>query len=102
YLCSEPAQIKQAELGVTMAGIPGISQAFADAFEGMDVSAFDLIEENGTLYARPGTRNSGVWKNPMEQAGGFLDAWQNPEDPEVMSTACDNVAKMIRDAIANE
>jgi multiple sugar transport system substrate-binding protein len=38
----------------------------------------------------------------MKQAGGFLDAWQNPDDPEAMSTACDNVAKMIRDAIAAE
>ncbi|HAJ73676.1 MAG TPA: sugar ABC transporter substrate-binding protein [Lachnospiraceae bacterium] len=102
YLCSEDAQVKQAELGVTMAGIPGISDAFANAFEGMDVSAFTDIETDGTLYPRPSTRNSGVWKNPMEQAGGFLDAWQNPEDPEVMSTACDNVATMIRNAIAAE
>ncbi|MDO4491368.1 MAG: sugar ABC transporter substrate-binding protein [Lachnospiraceae bacterium] len=102
YLCSEPAQIKQAELGVTMAGIPAISEPFAAAFDGMDVSAFDQIEAEGTLYARPGTRNSGVWNNAMKQAGGFLDAWQNPEDPAVMEQACDNVAKMIRDAIAAE
>ena len=102
YLCSEEAQVKQAELGVTMAGIPGISDAFANAFEGMDVSAFTKVEEDGTLYARPGTRNSGVWKNPMEQEQGFLPAWQNPDDAAVMSTACDNVAKLIRDAIANE
>lgn len=102
YLCSEEAQVKQAELGVTMAGIPGISDAFANAFEGMDVSAFTKVEEDGTLYARPGTRNSGVWKNPMEQEQGFLPAWQNPEDADLMSTACDNVAKLIRDAIANE
>jgi len=102
YLCSEEAQVKQAELGVTMAGIPGISDAFADAFEGMDVSAFTKVEEDGTLYARPGTRNSGVWKNPMEQEQGFLPAWQNPSDADLMSTACDNVAKLIRDAIANE
>ena len=102
YLCSEEAQVKQAELGVTMAGIPGISDAFANAFEGMDVSAFTKVEEDGTLYARPGTRNSGVWKNPMEQEQGFLPAWQNPSDADLMSTACDNVAKLIRDAIANE
>ncbi|MDO4617730.1 MAG: sugar ABC transporter substrate-binding protein [Lachnospiraceae bacterium] len=102
YLCSEEAQIKQAELGVTMAGIPGISESFATAFEGMDVSAFDTVETEGTLYARPGTRNSGVWKNPMEQEAGFLPAWQNPEDEELMATCCDNVAKLIRDAIAEE
>ena len=102
YLCSKDAQVKQAELGVTMAGIPGISDAFADAFEGMDVSAFTKVEEDGTLYARPGTRNSGVWQTPMKQAGGFLDAWQDVENPQAMSDACDRVAKMIRDAIAAE
>jgi multiple sugar transport system substrate-binding protein len=85
-----------------MAGIPGISDEFANAFEGMDVSAFTKVEEDGTLYARPGTRNSGVWKNPMEREQGFLPAWQNPEDPALMESACDNVAKLIRDAIANE
>jgi multiple sugar transport system substrate-binding protein len=68
----------------------------------MDVSAFTKVEEDGTLFARPGTRNSGVWKNPMEQEQGFLPAWQNPSDAALMETACDNVAKLIRDAIANE
>lgn len=102
YLCSEEAQTKQAELGVTMAAIPGCSEPFAASFEGMDLSAFTKIEEVGTLYARPGTRNSGKWQGPMKQAGGFLDAWQNPDDPEAMSTACDNAAKMIRDAIAED
>jgi multiple sugar transport system substrate-binding protein len=102
YLCSKDAQVKQAELGVTMAGIPGISDAFAGAFDGMDVSAFTKVEEDGTLYARPGTRNSGVWQTPMKQAGGFLDAWQDVENPQAMSDACDRVAKMIRDAIAAE
>ena len=102
YLCSKDAQVKQAQLGVTMAGIPEISEEFANAFEGMDVSAFTDVENDGTLYARPGTRNSGVWQDPMKQAGGFLDAFQNPSDEAAMSTACDNVAKMIRDAIAAE
>ena len=102
YLCSKDAQIKQAHLGVTMAGIPGISDDFANAFEGMDVSAFTKVEENGTLYARPGTRNSGKWQTPMKQAGYFLDAWQAPENPQAMSDACDKVAKLIRDCIAEE
>jgi hypothetical protein len=38
----------------------------------------------------------------MKQAGGFLDAWQDVENPQAMSDACDRVAKMIRDAIAAE
>ena len=112
YLCSEKGQLRQSELGVTMAAIPGCSDAFANSFDGMDVSAFNDVEndppakelkpENVDLYARPGTRNSGVWQTPMKQSGGFLDAWQAVDDPAVMSAACDNVAKMIRDAIAAE
>jgi multiple sugar transport system substrate-binding protein len=85
-----------------MAGIPGISEDFANAFEGMDVSAFTKVEENGTLYARPGTRNSGKWQTPMKQAGYFLDAWQAPDDPQAMSDACDKVAALIRQAIAED
>ena len=61
YFCSEAGQIKQAELGVTMAGMPGVSEAFSGAFPGMDVSAFNDVEEEGTLFFRPYSRNTTVW-----------------------------------------
>ena len=102
YLCSEEGQKKQAELGVTMAGMEGMSDAFANAFDGMDVSAFTKIEENGTLYFRPYTRNTTVWEDALQQAGAFLDPWQDPSDAAKMSTACDNAQKIIEDAIAAE
>lgn len=102
YFCSEEGQLKQAQLGVTMGGMKGISEDFANAFEGMDVSAFTRAEEEGDLYFRPYTRKTTVWEDALQQAGGFLDAWQNPEDPELMSTACDNAQKIIEDAIAAE
>ena len=102
YLCGEEGQKKQAELGVTMAGMPGISEAFSSAFEGMDVSAFNKIEEVGSLYFRPYTRNTTVWEDALQQAGAFLDAWQNPEDAAAMATACDNAQAIIENAIANE
>jgi multiple sugar transport system substrate-binding protein len=38
----------------------------------------------------------------MKQAGYFLDAWQKPDDPQVMSDACDKVAALIRQAIAED
>jgi multiple sugar transport system substrate-binding protein len=101
YLCSEEAQKKQAELGVTMAGMPGISDEFANAFEGMDVSAF-IQAEDFNLYMRPYTRNTTVWEDALQQAGAFLDPWQDPSDPAKMATACDNAKKIIEDAIANE
>ena len=100
YFCSEEAQIKQAELGVTMAGMEGISDAFANAFEGMDVSPF-VKAEDFSLFFRPYTRNTTVWEDAIQQ-DAFLAAWQNPEDPAVMADACDKAQKIIEDAIANE
>ncbi len=102
YFCSEEGQKMQAELGVTMGGMLGVSDAFANAFEGMDVSAFTRVEEEGSLYFRPYTRNTTVWEDALQQAGAFLDAWQNPADPAVMATACDNAQAIIEAAIANE
>ena len=101
YLCSEEAQKKQAELGVTMAGMEGMSEAFGNAFEGMDVSPF-IEMEDFKLYFRPYSRNTTVWEDKIQQAGAFLDAWQNPDDPAVMEKACDNAQKIIDDAIAQE
>ena len=73
-----------------------------DEFEGMDVSAFVKIEDEGDLYFRPYTRNTTVWEDKLQQQGAFLDAWQNPSDPAVMEAACDNAQKIIEEAIANE
>ena len=101
YLCSEEAQKKQAELGVTMAGMEGMSEAFGSAFEGMDVSPF-IEMENFKLYFRPYSRNTTVWEDKIQQAGAFLDAWQNPDDPAVMEKACDNAQQIIDDTIAQE
>ncbi len=102
YFCSEEGQLKQAELGVTMGGMTGVSDAFASAFDGMDVSAFLRAEEEGDLFFRPYTRNTTIWEDALKQSGAFLDAWQNPEDADAMATACDNAQKIIEDAIAAE
>ena len=102
YFCSEKGQKEQAQKGVTMAGMKSVSDEFASAFEGMDVSAFTRIEEEGTLFFRPYTRNTTVWEDALQQLGCFLDAWQNPSDPAVMATACDNAQQIIENAIANE
>jgi multiple sugar transport system substrate-binding protein len=85
-----------------MGGMKGISDDFANAFEGMDVSAFTRAEEEGDLFFRPYTRNTTVWEDALQQNGGFLDAWLNPSDPAVMAKACDNAQKIIEDAIAAE
>ena len=101
YFCSDEAQKKQAKLGVTMAGIKGISDEFANAFPGMDVSPFTKAE-SFNLYFRPYTRNTVVWEDALQQQGGFLDAWQDPSNAELMATACDNAQRIIEEAIAAE
>ncbi len=102
YLCSEEGQKKQAELGVTMGGMKGISEAFTSAFDGMDVSAFYKVEDTADLFFRPYTRNTTVWEDALQQAGAFLDPWQDPSDPAKMATACDNAQRIIEQAIAAE
>ena len=101
YFCGEEGQKLQAEKGVTMGGMEGVSDAFASAFNGMDVSPF-LKAEEYSLYFRPYTRKTTVWEDALQQAGAFLDPWQKPDDAELMSKACDNAQKIIEDAIANE
>lgn len=102
YFCSEAAQKEQAQLGVTMGGMLGVSEEFANAFPGMDVSAFTRAEEEGDLFFRPYTRNTTVWEDAIQQSGAFLDAWQNPSDPDVMAAACDAAQEIIDNAIAQE
>ena len=101
YFCGEEGQKLQAEKGVTMGGMEGVSDAFTNAFSGMDVSPF-LKAEEFSLYFRPYTRKTTVWEDALQQAGAFLDPWQKPDDAELMSKACDNAQKIIEDAIANE
>lgn len=101
YFCSKEGQLEQSKLGVTMGGMEGVSEEFANAFPGMDVSAF-IEAENYSLFFRPYTRKTTVWEDALQQTGGFLDPWQNPNDPELMATACDNAQKIIDDAIAAE
>ncbi len=84
-----------------MGGMTGVSDAFANAFEGMDIKPF-LDAENYSLYFRPYTRKTTVWEDALQQAGAFLDPWQKPDDAALMAKACDNAQKIIEDAIAAE
>ena len=101
YFCSKEGQLEQSKLGVTMGGMTGVSEEFANAFPGMDVSAFIKAEEFD-LFFRPYTRKTTIWEDALQQAGGFLDPWQNPSDADLMATACDNAQRIIENAIAEE
>ena len=79
-LCSEEGQQKQSELGVTMSGYVGASDAFVDAFDQMDVSPFVKVEQEGTLVFRPVSKNTAKWAD--NNADILVDAWTNPANME--------------------
>ena len=69
-------QLKQSELGVTMAGYIGCSDAFMNAFPGMDIDAFLKMETEGTLVFRPYSKNTSVWEDAATQ--GLVALWNDP------------------------
>ena len=95
--CCEEGQIKQSELGVTMAAYKGASEAFVNAFEGMDISPFFTVEEDGTLFMHPSSRYMTQWDELLTT--GLVEAWQNPEK---MEEVCRNLASQMNDILATE
>lgn len=94
--CKE-GQLKQAELGVTMAGYIGCSEAFAGAFEGMDVSPFVDIEETGTLVFRPYSKYAGRWADNMTNI--LVPAWNGEK---TMEEVCIEIAEDMNSILAEE
>lgn len=96
-LSGESGQIKQSELGVTMSGYMGCSDKFSEAFEGMDLSAFTKVEENGTLVFRPYSKYSARWEDDFTQ--NFIETWN---DPSLMEETCKSLAKSMNEVLAEE
>ena len=95
--CSEEGQKEQAELGVTMAAYKGCSDAFVNAFDGMDISPFLEVEETGTLIKHPASRYTTAWEGGFTT--GLVDAWQNPSS---MADVCKAMADMMNEVLATE
>lgn len=97
WFCSEEGQKKQSEYGVTMSGFKGASDAFPSAFDGMDISAFLKVEENGTLIQHPASRYTTRWEGLFTQ--GLIPAWQNPSS---MEQVCRDMAAGMNAILAEE
>ena len=97
WFSSKEQQLKQAELGVTMAGYIGCSEAFANAFEGMDVSPFVEIEEQGTLVFRPYSKSTAIWEDEANLA--LVEAWNAPEK---MEEVCLRIAEEMNKTLSEE
>lgn len=97
WFCSEEGQRKQSEYGVTMSGYKGMSEDFPKAFEGMDISAFLEVEENGTLIQHPASRYTTRWEGMFTT--DLLPAWQNPS---TMEQVCRDAAVKMNEILAEE
>jgi len=97
WFSSQEMQLKQAELGVTMGGYLGISDAFANAFPGMDVSAFLKMESEGTLVFRPYSKYTSRWSDQYQRE--LVTAWN---DPTQMEGILRNLASEMNALLAQE
>ena len=50
-----------------------------NAFDGMDLSPFLKVEEEGTLIHHPASMYTTRWENAFTE--GFVSAWLHPETP---------------------
>ena len=80
-----------------MAAYKGCSDSFVKAFEGMDISPFLTVEENGTLIKHPASRYTTTWEGNFTT--GFVSAWQNPS---TMADVCKEMAVMMNEVLASE
>ena len=97
WFSSKEMQLKQSELGVTMAGYIGCSEAFMNAFPGMDISAFLKMETEGTLVFRPYSKYTSRWE---DQATSDLVAVWN--DASVMNDVLNRMAGDMNALLAQE
>ena len=96
YLGSKEAQLKQAELGVTMSAYMGTSDAWVNS-----VPAFDLNGHmkmlDAKLVFRPYSRDTTVWEDMMIEK--LQDAWTG-EKP--VDEVCVDIANEMNAALAEE
>ena len=89
--------MKQADLGVTMAGYLGASDSYASAFEGMNIDAFLDMEEQGTLIFRPCSKYTTNWETMMGE--NLVGAWN---DTSTMEATCRTIAENMNAQLAQE
>jgi multiple sugar transport system substrate-binding protein len=80
-----------------MAGYIGASDAFANAFPGMDITPFLEIEKSGTLIQHPASKNTTQWETTFTTE--LVKAWQNPD---TMADVCRSIAVTMNEQLANE
>ena len=96
YLGSKEAQIKQAELGVTMAAFEGCSDSWVNCVDCFDLNGH-MQMLNANLVFRPYSRNTVVWEDMMTEE--LKAAWTG-EVPT--ADVCHTIAEKMNEALAEE
>ena len=95
YLSSQEGQSRQAELGVAISAYNGTADAFAKAFPMFNAQCYiDMVD-----YAqiRPYSNQTSIWEDKAYEL--LKNAYAGKEDTQA---ACQNVDKMMNDALAAE
>lgn len=96
YLGSKDAQLKQAELGVTMSAYKGTSDAWKNAVKGFNLqSCVDMLD--ATLVFRPYSRDTVTWENMITEE--LKAAWSG--DATIEDT-CKKIAASMNETLAAE
>ena len=96
YLGSKEAQIKQAELGVTMSAYEGTSDAWVNSVDCFDLNGH-MQMLNAKLVFRPYSRNTVVWEDMMTEK--LKDAWTGDK---ATADVCVEIAEEMNAALAEE
>jgi len=96
YLGSKEAQLKQAQLGVTMSAYKGTSDAWKNSVKNFHLqSCLDML--NAKLVFRPYSRDTVTWENMITEE--LKAAWTG--DATIEDT-CKKIAASMNETLANE
>jgi multiple sugar transport system substrate-binding protein len=96
YLSTEAAQLKQAELGVTMSSFQGKSEEWKNAVPGFNLQAYvDML--SSTLVFRPYSRSTTTWEDMATEE--FKAAWTGDA---TMEETCKKIAASMNQTLSEE
>lgn len=96
YLGTKEAQLKQAQLGVTMSAYKGTSEEWKNSVKNFNLqSCVDML--NAKLVFRPYSRETVTWENMITEK--LKKAWTGDE---TIDAACKDIAKSMNETLASE
>ena len=95
YLGSEEAQVKQAELGVTMSAWDGTSEAWVNCAPEFNLQAY--LDMRDDMVIRPYSRNTVTWENRASEL--LKEAWAGNM---TMEDTCKQIAEEMNATLAEE